>query len=87
MLGDDLLRQRVLRVENFQLHQQAFPQIARGHARRIEFLHHRQRFFHVFHRIIADSRDFLERGGQVSVLIQVADDRFGDLAHHFGADR
>ena len=53
MLADDLLRERVLRIEHFELQQQAFLQVARGHSRRIEFLHHGERFFHVFHGVIS----------------------------------
>ena len=75
MFGDDLLRERILRVNQLQLHQQAFAQVARGHARRIEFLHHGQRFFDVFHRIVSGLRDFVERRAQVAVFIEVADDR------------
>ena len=86
MLGDDLLRQGILRVNQLELQQQAFLQIARAHAGRIEFLHHGERFFHIVHRVVARSRQFIERRGQVAVFVQVADDPIGDFSHRFGAD-
>ena len=81
------MRQRVLPIQRAKLHQQAFAQVARSHAQRIELLHHRQGFLDVFHRVLSVLRNFLERGAQVTVLIEVADDRFGDLAHHIVANR
>ncbi len=86
MFGDDLLRQGVLRVKHFHLQDQAFLQIARADSGRIEFLDHGQRFFDILHGIISRLRDFIQRRGQVSVFIQIADDRFGDLAQRLGAN-
>ena len=40
-------------IDHLQLQQQAFLQIACAHTGGIEFLHHRERFFHIFHRIVA----------------------------------
>ncbi len=85
--GNDLLRQRVLRIERAKLRQQTFAQVARRHAQRIELLHDGQRFLDVFHRIFSVLRDLLERRAQVAVLIEVADDRLGDLPHHVVANR
>ncbi len=47
IFGNDLLRQGVLRVERFQLQQQAFAQIAGADANRIKILHHRNRVLNV----------------------------------------
>ena len=84
--GNDLLRQGILRIERAQLDQQALAQVARAHAQRIELLHHGQRLFHVFHGVVAVLGDLLERGGQIAVFIEVADDHFGDFAHRFIAN-
>ena len=83
---DDLLRQGVLRINHLQLEQEALLQIPRRYARRVEFLHHGQRFFHVFHGIVAGCGDFFERRRQVSVFVQVADDRLRDSQHCLVAD-
>ncbi len=74
-------------VQRAKLRQQAFAQIARSHAQRIEFLHHRQRFLDVFHRVLSVLRNFFQRRAQVAVLIEVSDDGFGNFAHHVVADR
>ena len=61
-------------IDHFQLHQQAFLQVARANAGRIEFLHHGERFLHVFHGVVAGLGDLFERGGQIAVFIEIADD-------------
>src|SRR5438309_9207893 len=45
---DDLLSQSVLRVERSKLYEQAFPQVARAHAKWVEFLDRGYGFFNVF---------------------------------------
>ncbi len=87
MLGNDLLSQGVLRVECFQLQQQAFPQIACANPDWIEVLNHRQRVVQVVLRILCVLRQLFGGGRQIAVLIQVTDDIFRDLAHRVGADR
>ena len=47
MFGNDLLGQRILRIECFQLQQQAFAQIARTDADGIEILHHGERIVEI----------------------------------------
>ena len=59
MFGNDLLRQRVLRIERFQLQQQAFAQIARANADRIEILHDGQRIIEIVLGIFAVLRRVL----------------------------
>ena len=86
MFGDDLLRESVLRIDQLELHEQAFLQIARADSGRIEFLDHGEGFFDVFHGIVAGLREFIEGGGQIAVFIEVADDAFGDFADRLGAD-
>ncbi len=86
VVGDDLLREHILRIQRLELQQEAFRQVPRGRSGRIEFLDHGQRLFHVFHGIVAGLRDFVERRRQISVLVEIADDPFRDFAHRFRAD-
>ena len=86
-LGNDLLGQGILRIERSKLNQQAFAQVARANAQRIELLHHGQRFLDILQRVIAVLGDLLERNGQIAVFIEIADDDFGDFAHGFIANR
>ena len=84
-LGNNLACQSVLRIESSQLCQQAFAQVARSHAQRIELLHHGQRFFHVLGVVISVLGDFFQRYGEITVFIQIADDDVGDRSHRFVA--
>ena len=81
-----MLRQRVLRVEGFQLQQQAFAQIARADSDGIEVLHDGQRIVQVVLRILALLRQLFDGGGQVAVFVEIADDAFGDFLHGVGTD-
>ena len=80
VLGDDLLGRRVLEAEMPQLQHQAFLQVARGDANRIEALHHLQDALDLLDRPRSHRRHLVERGDQVAVVIEVADDRLADLA-------
>src|SRR5215475_8639633 len=64
-----------------ELQQQAFLQIARGDARRVELLHDLQRLLGDLHRPGAERRYLFERAVKVAVIIEVADDRFGGGGH------
>ena len=61
------------------LQPEAFLEIARGDADRIEGLHVLQRLLDLRDRPLAHRRDLLDRGHQVAVVIQVADDGAADL--------
>ena len=76
MFGNDLLRQRILRIEGLQLQQQAFAQIARADADGIKFLHHGQRIIQIVLRVFAVLRQLFGGSGQVAVLVEIADDLF-----------
>src|SRR5574338_591535 len=81
VFGDDLLGWRPLEPEVPDLQPEAFLQVARGHADRIERLHVLQRTLDVPHRPVPHCRDLLDRGHEVAVVVQVADDRAADLLH------
>ncbi len=49
--GNNLMGESVLRIERAKLRQQAFAQVARRHAQRIEFLYDREAFLDVLHRV------------------------------------
>ena len=87
MFGDDLLRERVVRIEGFELQQQAFAQIARADADGIEILHDGERIVEIVLRVLAFLGQLFHRRGQVAVLVQVADDAFGEFPHRVGANR
>ena len=80
VLGDDLLGRRALEPEVPDLQPQALLQVARGDADRIERLHVLQRPLDVGDRPLAHRRDLLDRGHEVAVVVEVADDRAADLA-------
>src|SRR5215472_7994329 len=86
MIGDDLPRESVLRVQKFDLHEKAFWQITRADSRRVKFLHQRESLFNVVYRIISGLPDLLKSRREVPVFIKVADDRFSDLPHRLRAD-
>ena len=46
----------------------------------------RKRLLHLLRRVLAHRRDLFERGRKVPVFVQVADDRFGGVAHLLGDD-
>ena len=85
MLGDDLLGRRAFEAEVANLQRQALLQIARADADRIEGLQ----------ELAARARrprwprphrgDFVDRRHQVAVVVEVADDRFADLAHQLSS--
>ena len=74
MVGDDLLRQRVVRGQRAELDQQTLAQVPRRHAQRVKLLDQRQRRLHVLQLVSAGLRDFFQTGRQVSILVQVPDD-------------
>ena len=87
MFGDDLLRERVGRVESFQLQQQAFAQIARADADGIEILHDGERVVEIILRVLPFLQKLFGGCGEVSVFVEVADNAFGEFLHGVGADR
>ena len=81
VLGDDLLRRRAFEMQVLDLQRQAFLKIARRDADRIEGLDQPQRVFDLVDRPRAHRRDLVDRRDQVAVVIEVADDRFANLAN------
>ena len=79
VLGDDLLGRRAFEPEVADLQPQAFLQVARGDADRVEGLHVLQRLLDVRDRPLAHRRDLFDRGHQVAVVVEVADDGAADL--------
>ena len=64
----------------FKLEQQAFAQVARAHADRVELLDHVQHFFAAVPRSYAGGLcQLLERRGQVAVVVDAADHQLADL--------
>ena len=80
MLGHDLLRRRALEVQVLDLQRQAFLQVARGDADRVETLDQAQPFFDLFDRPRPHRRDFVDRRDEIAVVIEVADDRVTNFA-------
>ena len=80
VLGDDLLGRRALEAEMPDLQPEAFLQVARGDADRIEGLHVLQRPLDVGDRPLPHRGDLFDRGDQIPVVVEVADDRAADLA-------
>ena len=70
--------QRVLPVESAELRQQAIRANSLLFLPAGQILYHRQRFLDVFHRKLSVLRNFLERRAEITVLIEVSDDRFGN---------
>jgi len=87
MLGDDLLCKRVLRIESFQLKEQAFAQIARTNTDRIEILNDSERVFEIIRGILSRLGQLFDGSGEIPVFVEVADDAFGNFFHCVGADR
>ena len=89
MVADDRLYQGILHLQEIELQQQAFAQVAGGHADRIERLHRANGLLHFSRLVAAGGHDLFVRGPQIAVLVDVADDELADLfdarrgvAHH-----
>src|SRR6267378_7513058 len=87
MLGNDLLRQSILRVKRFQLPKQALAQILRADADGIKVLNDGQRIVQIILRILATLHQLFDRSREITVFVKIADDAFGQLAHGVGANR
>src|SRR5882672_6408150 len=87
MLGNDLLRQSILRVERFQLPKQALAQILGANADRIKVLNYGQRVIQIVLRIFAALHQLFDRRSEITVFVEVANDAFSELAHGVGANR
>ena len=70
-----------MRIEGFDLQQQAFAQIARADSDGIEVLHDRERIVQIVLRIFAVLRKLFGRCGQITVFVEIADDAFGEFLH------
>ena len=79
VLGDDLLGRRAFEPEVADLQPQAFLQVARGDADRIERLHVLQRPLDVGDRPLPHRGDLFDRRDEIAVVVEVADDRAADL--------
>jgi hypothetical protein len=60
------------------LQHQALPEIAGGHPDRVELLYSGQRAIHSIYRNGERLRDVFERAGEESILVDVANNLFGD---------
>ena len=79
MLLDDLLRDRVHGWIGPQLQEEAFLDVPRAHADRVELLDHLgQDALDLLHGVLAARGDLAELGAQVAVLVDVADDLLAD---------
>src|SRR6478672_5842326 len=83
VFGDDLLGWCALETEMSNLQPQAFLQITRCDANGIERLHVLQRAFDIGNRPLSHRRDLFYRGDQISVVVEVADNRGPDLFEPF----
>ena len=81
VLGDDLLGRRAFETEVPQLQRQAFLQIARRDADRVEALQQSQRALDFFDRPRPHRGELVHRRDEIAVVVEVADDGFADLAH------
>ena len=79
VLGDDLLGRRPLEAEMPDLQPEAFLQVARGDADRIERLHVLQRALDVGDRPVAHRGDLFDRRDEIAVVVEIADDRAADF--------
>ena len=80
VLADDLLRRRAFEVQVLDLQREAFLEVARRDADRIEALDQAQRLFDLLDRPRPHRGDLVHRRDQVAVVIEVADDGFADFA-------
>ena len=82
VLGDDLLGRRPAHAQMPQLQQEALLEVARRDADRIEALDQLERPLDVFQRPRPHCRQLFHRRHELPVVVEVADDRLADLAHH-----
>ena len=76
----DAVFERLFLAGAFQLEQQALAQIPRADAGRIESLNDLQHFKNFFRRQPRGTGQFLDRGLEITVIIDVADEHLGDRA-------
>src|SRR5690348_3082964 len=86
MFGNYLLGESILGIEGFQLEEQAFAKIASADADGIEILNDSESIIEIVLRILAVLCEFLGRGSEIAVFIQIADDAFGEFLDAFRAD-
>src|SRR6185503_5369207 len=79
VLGDDLLGWLTLQAEVTNLEPEALLEVARGDADRIEGLDVLERLFDIGDRPPSHRGNFLDRGDEVAVVVQVADDGPADF--------
>ena len=77
-LVDDAVFQSVLLAQPLELEQQAFAQIPRADARRVESLNHLQHLDDLIRQAYRWRRQLLHGDLQIAVLINVADEHFRD---------
>ena len=77
-IADDAVFQGVLLAGAFELEHQAFAQIARADAGRIKGLNDFQHLGDFFRRQIGGGGQFLDGRLEIAVIVNVADDQFGD---------
>jgi hypothetical protein len=81
VLGNNLLRRRTAHAQMPQLQEQAFLQVACGNADRVEALNELQRRFNLLDRPGSHRRELFDCRHQLSIVIEIADDRFANFAH------
>ena len=86
MIADDARGQRFFHPEVLQLREQAFAQIARGDAGRIETLHAREHALDFGGRDFELRRQLVERSFEIAVFVEIVDDSRADRLVGFGAD-
>src|SRR5882672_7516180 len=79
VLGDDFLGRGTRHAEMPELEQQAFLQVAGGHANRVEALNQLQRLLDRLDRPRAHRRELFDRRDEHPVVIEIADDGLADL--------
>src|SRR5579859_765456 len=87
MFGDDLVRESILRIKGLELQQQTLAQITRADADGVEILDDGEGIVEIILGEFAVLDEFLDGGGQIAILIEVADNAFGELFDFFGTDR
>ena len=83
VLSDDLLGWRALEAEMPNLQPETLLKIAGGDANRIERLHVLERTFDIGDGPLAHGGNLLDGGDEISIVVEVSNDRGSDLLELF----